>query len=801
MDLTISWALFPLVLAVLCSGGGLLVERSCGMRLPGALIPGVGLATLIVVAQVFTLWDATAELATPVAVALAGLGLVLSRGWWRRVEPWACVAAAAVFALYAAPIVLSGQATFAGYIRLDDTATWMALTDRVMEHGRSLAGLAPSSYEATLAFNLGQGYPIGVFLPLGIARALVGQDVAWVIQPYMAFVAALLGLALWELCGSLVPARALRATASVVAALSALLVGYYLWGGIKEVAGAALVATSAGLAGAAIRERSTPRALIPLALAGGALVGVLSGGGGIWLIPIVGATLWLALWPLGPRGALRRAAGLVAAIAILCVPVLAPGGFLPPTSASLSSATALGNLLHPLDGLQLFGVWPAGDFRVAPSNPVTTHGLIALAGLAALVGVALAWRRRAWPMLVYVGGTLGACLVTMAIGSPWIDGKAMAIASPAIPLASSAGAAALWMGRGPRARVWERAAGATLLAAVGIGVLWSAALAYRDVNLAPREQLAELATIGHRIAGQGPTLMTEYQPYGVRHFLRNADPEAASELRRRRVPLRSGETLRKGTTADTDRFRLSGLLVYRTLVLRRSPVQSRPPSPYRLTWRGRYYEVWQRPGGLESSVVAHLGLGNRRDPTAIPRCRAIRRLAREAGPGGTLAAAKRPPVKTIALARITDPPAWHWAGYPRTLLPVTPGTLRARARVGRAARYEIWLGGSVRPEVDLSVDGRPVGRVRHELNNVGEYVLLGTVHLTAGGHTLEIRFEGADLHPGSGGAPSPIGPLQMSVGDAADARIEDVPAARASSLCGHRWDWIEISTPGSAPAD
>ena len=65
------------------------------------------------------------------------------------------------------------------------------------------------------------------------------------------------------------------------------------------------------------------------------------------------------------------------------------------------------------------------------------------------------------------------------------------------------------------------------------------ALAYRDVNLAPRDQLAELETIGHRIAGQGPTLMTEYQPYGVRHFLRDADPEAASELRRRQVPLRA----------------------------------------------------------------------------------------------------------------------------------------------------------------------------------------------------------------------------------------------------------------------
>lgn len=71
--------------------------------------------------------------------------------------------------------------------------------------------------------------------------------------------------------------------------------------------------------------------------------------------------------------------------------------------------------------------------------------------------------------------------------------------------------------------------------------------------------------------------MTEYEPYGVRHFLRDADPEGASELRRRPVPLRDGSSLDKGEFADIDRFDLGGLLEYRTLVLRRSPLASRPP--------------------------------------------------------------------------------------------------------------------------------------------------------------------------------------------------------------------------------
>src|SRR5262249_33810063 len=163
------------------------VEQIAGARLPGALLAPVGFALLIVVAGLATTSSATAQLAVPavVACAVAGLGLAAP---WRGRRPWspALVVAVAVFAVYAAPIVLSGEATWAGYITLDDTATWLAMTDRVMEHGRSLSGLAPSSYEATLASYLADGYPVGAFLPLGVAGKLVGTDIAWLFQPAIA---------------------------------------------------------------------------------------------------------------------------------------------------------------------------------------------------------------------------------------------------------------------------------------------------------------------------------------------------------------------------------------------------------------------------------------------------------------------------------------------------------------------------------------------------------------------------------------------------------------------------------------
>ena len=76
-------------------------------------------------------------------------------------------------------------------------------------------------------------------------------------------------------------------------------------------------------------------------------------------------------------------------------------------------------------------------------------------------------------------------------------------------------------------RSGRRTEALVLTAAVAGGVIWSNALAYHTVNLGPRDQLAELEEIGEEFAGQGPTLMTEYEPFGARYFLRDTDPESA----------------------------------------------------------------------------------------------------------------------------------------------------------------------------------------------------------------------------------------------------------------------------------
>lgn len=780
MTLVVAWLVFPLVLSLLSLGCGLLAELVAGVRLPTALLLPTGFALVVVAAQLATMTAHTASFAAPAVVALAVVGLGLSRSLLRRrPDPWALLAAGAVYGAYAAPVVLSGRATFAGYIKLDDTATYLAMLDRVLTHGSSLAGLAPSSYEATLSTSLAYGYPVGSFVPLGVGHQLVGQDAAWVWQPYLAFLGALLALGLFALSDRLIEAPPGRALVSAVAAQPALLYGFSLWGGIKELAAAALLPASAALALVAVRRRSI-RVLIPLGAVSAALLGVLSLGGVVWLAPLLLGALALLLRLLGTALALRSAAVFVAATLVLALPSLVSAVEWLPRSTGFASESEFGNLIRPLGWLQVFGVWLVGDFRRSPADPEPTYVLVAVVAAAAVLGLSWAFARRRWEVMIYAGTVAVGGVAIGLGGSPWVAAKALAIASPAPLLLGLLGSGAL-LARGRRVEA------GVLAAAIAGGVAWSNALAYREVWLAPRSRLAELQRIGERYAGEGPALMTEYDPYGARHFLRDLDAEGASELRRRIVPLRSGQPLVPQAYADVDRFQLADLLVYRTLVLRRSPVQSGPPSIYRLVERGRWYEVWQRSPSATSTILEHLPLGDDLDPGGVPPCAEILRLARLAGVS-RLTAVPRAAVSVLALSQLPHPAAWLESGY--GLYAKSAGTVTAKVRISAPGDYVVWVGGTFLGRLALDVDGRPVGTRRHELEWSGQYTELGRSRLAAGVHRISLSYGGRDLHPGSAGvSPLPLGPLVLAPPDR--RRLVSVTPADARALCGRRLDWVE----------
>jgi hypothetical protein len=343
-----------------------------------------------------------------------------------------------------------------------------------------------------------------------------------------------------------------------------------------------------------------------------------------------------------------------------------------------------------------------------------------------------------------------------------VDGKALATASPAFVLAAMACAGALI----EHAR---RVEGAILATFVTGGVLASNALAYREVWLAPRDALVELEAIGERTAGQGPTLLTSFDPFAARHFLRRADAEEASGLRRRIVPLRDGSMLPEGEAADIDRFRFPDLLTYRTLVMRRSPLASRPPSTYQRIWRGRHWEAWQRPDPRSATIVEHVALGSGDRPASVASCSLARRLAGEAGSAGSLAAAVRPRAIILPLGE--------------------QGNIDTTVIVPAAGRWEAWLGGSFKPRVHLRVNERPVGALRHRIGHAAAIWPLGATTLPAGLARVSLRFDRPDWRPGSAGASLPPGPLVL--GQSASDAVTVVPSRDWGRLCGRRLDWIE----------
>src|SRR5829696_3093510 len=108
MDFVVALFVFPALVALLATGAGLLVDRVAGEALPGVLIPPIGLALLVVVAELCTYPTAVASSA-PVAVAVvgvAGFAAGLPRLRRARADVWPLFAAVAVYLMSVGPVLL-----------------------------------------------------------------------------------------------------------------------------------------------------------------------------------------------------------------------------------------------------------------------------------------------------------------------------------------------------------------------------------------------------------------------------------------------------------------------------------------------------------------------------------------------------------------------------------------------------------------------------------------------------------------------------------------------------------------------
>lgn len=833
-----SWLPALAALLLVACGLSLLLERALAVGLPWTLRPGLGAAAIIVLAQFGTLSATTAPWTLPAIALLGLLGWVVGalgagsnrRRWFTPEQRWGLFAGALTLALYALPFLVRGEATWAGYIKLDDTATFMAMADWAFEHGRIPPETAVGSYAVTIQDNLGAGYPIGSFTAAALMALVPGQDVAWTIQPGMAFGAACLVMALYELGRrTLIDRPALACAAAVCAGLSALLLGYYLWGGVKELAAAPLIALGPAIALIAVG----PGAGLMTGLVAAAVVGVLGLGAGIWLAPV----FLLLMLDIRLRRGRREAIGfgLPAATlgAVLALPaIFTPAGLFSPLQGGLTADTELGNLAEPVGIEQAVGLWPALDFRQDPAAPA----LIGL--LSVIICVAAAWAvwqgrpvRRAeaagnarsgtgGALAALLFGGLVATAITVAVASPWVGAKALATYSPFLLfgglcglLASAQSVPGNWI-RG-RAKQLIRIGAGLLTVAVFATAVWGAAKAYLGISFAPRAHYEELAEIGDRFAGQGPALSTEISISGPRHFLRELDADAAGGRRSHQVLTRQGEPHPSGTYLDIPEIRPDQLRDFSLLILRRTPFGSRPPSEFDRVWQGRFYEVWRQAPEDGTGLYQDLQLGGSTDPGGMPACEQILGLSQMVGPADVMRAAPigSPPI-VLNLERAELPEGWPVLSSD-TFSPLTEGVLKAEL-AAPTGRYRLWVGGEVYGGLKIEIDGKPVGELRGVVNNTGGLEPLQEIVLEGPRQHLTLSYSGADLHPGSGfqgtWSPFPVGPVVLEPltphypwqdpDDSVDLAVPEVdrnavftvPAARYRNLCGRRWDWIEART-------
>ncbi len=760
---------YPVALALLCLGAGLLADRCSGGFLPAGLLASVGAATLIALSQLSTYFAAIAP-ATPyllLALALAGFAVGRARlgalarallapasrgaGLARR-RRLTLVAALALgplaYVLAIAPVLLAGRASFSSFMALSDSAVHLIGADYLIDHGQSYAHLdLANSYGRFLSSYYATSYPSGADTLLGGSSKLLGLPLIWTFQPFNASMLALASGPAWELARRVGLRGVSAALAALVVTIPALVYGYELIGSVKEIVSIAMVLTLGVLVVAHRRwlARGARRAL-PFALVLAAGVSALGAGFGAWGLAAAAVVLVTLLDGLRARRLARRAA--LATIGAGALGLLVAAW---PTwrhiSASLKVARAIastgnaGNLHAPLRWTQVLGVWLGGSYKQSPSGAwlALSDVLIACALVACALGAALLLVRRRFALAGWIAASVVVWVALARFATTWVEAKALVLSSPVLVLLAWGGVAALrapsrsgarrvqtrpWLqgSRSEQAR-WAglggRVAAALLALALCAGVVGSDLAQYHSSNIAPTARYEELASIDSRFgdagnapAHGGPVLFTDFDEYSM-YVLRDLDVGGPDFVYA--PPALASLAGGYGQPVDLARASPQALGGYRLIVTRRDPSAARPPAPFALVWEGAYYQVWERRAGA-------------------PRARAVR-LVR------------------VALREATHPSGWGreregWAMK-------RPGTLSARFALPHGGTWTLWLQGQFMPRVTVAVDGRRVGAIAGQL--AGNSLVPDTappiaLRLGAGAHELSVTRAGFSLAPGNGGS-------------------------------------------------
>ena len=602
------------VAALVVCGASLAIGQAaiglCGARKWSWLSPAVGLALLCAVCWGTVRLPGNGTLSAIAALALAVAAVAFLRGRVEGVgEAMRAGAPVAVLALAAAslPFAVEGHFGILGTGLNPDMSQHLFAADR-LAHGQG-------------SQLLHQGYPLGPHsivvalnkgLGIGLVQGFGGLTVA------VAVLAPLTALAAFA---DLPPLR--RTAGALLVGLPYMVASYFAQGAFKETMEALLVlafvlalreSTKKGWAGKPLR-------LVPAALIAVGTVYTYSFPGLIW--PMGTAVLWAVVEfamsryrssgggtgrgprtdaPRPPAGPLPVTGPAVAGSVLLAVLVL-----LVLTAPELGrmidfhsfetfdpNGPGLGNLFGQVSPFEALGIWPSGDFRLAPGDgamPAAGYYLGAAFALALLLyGLVRCWRRRETAIVSGLAAVAVAYAVARIGGTPYTAAKAIEIAAPLctlvilIPLlgAGSSGwrflrhraeqSANQLGGPSTKAPLTGLATALYLLLAGGCSLLALANAPIGPVSYSPAlTELRPLIASGSTLVLAAPRLLQK--EHGERYIV--------WELRGGRVCI--GVAGRLGAAPPGVRF----------VIVEGSP--TRPPFPgLRLLHRGDPYLLWER---------------------------------------------------------------------------------------------------------------------------------------------------------------------------------------------------------------
>lgn len=777
LDLIASWVVFPSVLAVASVAIGVLIARPRD-PVQGSVAPATGFAALIVISQLCLLGRFGAVLAGALALGLVAWGICVAARASTQLPGAAGFAAAVVFLMSAAPVVLTGTSTFLGYTVLGDSAIQMLGADAL----GSGAGIGAPDSSAGIALDayFGQsGYPSGALTLLGLASHALRQDVAWTYQPFLAVAAGLLALVIFSLSLEARMRRPWAIAAAILGATPALLFAYYLQGSIKEVV-AALLVPLIGAQVAVLRHRAAAgwrlSDALPMALTSAALTTVVGLAAAVWIVPALVILVVSMRRERPDSGTLAR----VVSFGLLVYFIGSAGAwfslrdYLEVAGTVTTAQSELGNLITPLRKVEATGIWLSGDYRVQPAGGLwaANQVLQVLVLATALLGGWAVLRARAWGAGCFVLCSVVGMMVVSHRGSPWADAKAYAIVAPAVVFVALAGTD--WLSRAQRLPRAGRISGVAVGSAIAIGVFTSNAMSYGQASPAPRSRFEELHDLVRGSAS--PVLAPDFDEF-AKYFLRDAAANIPGDTWHVRSaalgsPAPGTRSLRTADLSPATREE------YPTIVARRDAFSVAPPG-YRLARAGEWYDVWVVDRRLSDVVVNDRNCHH-----------ALRTLVASMDATDRLRWVSRPAAIRSELDVI--PANWRVSTKGDGVDPRGGGIAQGEFVLGKRAKYRVWLELDSQASVSLAVDGIRLGPVAQRLNEPWGAENFGEVVLSPGSHTWRVEVSAAGIAPGSNSSGRWVKGIQLTALGSPDSGLAEMRSWR--ELCRPEVSWVGLDS-------